>query len=467
MLVRADKQSASPRLATLRAVSPIKRKLFMPSLSQSPSGLTARQRISRARPFVFASTLCAALLTLSPAFATNGINLIGFGAESSLMAGADVAVARDTSALNTNPAGLTQIHGKVFDGFGSVLRTFDLVHKDGFGNDVHASNRYTFLGGGGYAQALHHIPCTAGVGMFAQGGAGGVFRDIQTAFGTTDRLSSLFGIAKVIPGIGCQVSNQLSLGASVSFIYAGIEQKLFPDTSSAVGPGFAGYQLKGASAYKAGFKLGAQYRVSPALTLAAAYTSKTELPLTGGSLVADYSALGLGKVVYADASVKGFALPQEIAVGLALKPADKWLLSFKLNWLNWSDAIKTVTLRATNPNNGAAPAAYQLVSPADWKDQWVIASALAYQWDSRTTLYAGHNYGKNPIPTQNSSPLLAGILEHHLTLGLARQVTPQWKLTGGLEYMLPVKVDYTSALFGPAQVRNEALTLHLMVSRRW
>ena len=53
----------------------------------------------------------------------------------------------------------------------------------------------------------------------------------------------------------------------------------------------------------------------------------------------------------------------------------------------------TVTVRATNPNNGLAPAVYELVSAADWKDQWVIASALAYDWDARTTLYLGHNFG--------------------------------------------------------------------------
>jgi hypothetical protein len=53
------------------------------------------------------------------AFATNGINLIGFETESTLMGGADIAVARDASALNTNPAGLTQIHGQAFDGFTS------------------------------------------------------------------------------------------------------------------------------------------------------------------------------------------------------------------------------------------------------------------------------------------------------------------------------------------------------------
>ena len=41
--------------------------------------------------------------------AANGLNLIGFGAESVAMGGADTAGARDTAALNTNPAGLAQL----------------------------------------------------------------------------------------------------------------------------------------------------------------------------------------------------------------------------------------------------------------------------------------------------------------------------------------------------------------------
>ncbi|WP_200877456.1 OmpP1/FadL family transporter [Methylobacter tundripaludum] len=116
---------------------------------------------------------------------------------------------------------------------------------------------------------------------------------------------------------------------------------------------------------------------------------------------------------------------------MAFKPVDAWLLSFKVNWINWADAVKSVTLRATDPENALAPAAYQIVTAGDWKNQWVFASGLAYNWNELTTIYAGHNYGKNPIPSQNSSPLLAGILEHHITLGAARQITTQWRLTGG------------------------------------
>jgi len=410
-------------------------------------------------------TLALSCASISPAYATNGINLIGFGAESTLMAGADIAVARDTSALNTNPAGLTHIQGRLMDGFGSMLRTTDLVHKDSNGNQEHASNRYTFLAGGGYAQSLGNLPCTAGVGLFAQGGAGGVFENIRTPFGNRDDLSSLFGIAKIIPGIGCGVNDKLSLGASLGIVYSTIEQDFFANTS--VGSAFAGYKLEDAAALRMGLKFGAQYRVNPSLTLAATYTEKTELPLTGGTLVADYTGIGLGKVKYSDATVKGFALPREIALGVAFKPTDALLLSFKANWLNWDDAIDTVTVRGTDPNNAAAPAEYTLVAPADWKNQWVVATGLAYTWDDRTTLYAGHNYGQNPIPRKNSSPLLAGILEHHLTFGAARKIDQNWLLTGGIEWMLPVGEKYTSPLFGEAEIRNEAIFFHLMLSRRW
>ena len=149
------------------------------------------------------------------------------------------------------------------------------------------------------------------------------------------------------------------------------------------------------------------------------------------------------------------------------QPTDALLLSFKVDWINWSDAIETVTLRATHPENAAAPSEYLLVSPADWKDQFVFASGLAYTLDDRTTLYAGHNFGKNPIPARNSSPLLAGILEHHITLGAARKIGQEWLLTGGLEYMLPVGEKYNNQLFGNAEVRNEAVFLHFMLSRRW
>lgn len=60
------------------------------------------------------------------------------------MAGADIAMARDTSALNTNQAGLTQIDNKHFDVYGLFLSITDLSHQDQFGNNCHVSMNRQF-----------------------------------------------------------------------------------------------------------------------------------------------------------------------------------------------------------------------------------------------------------------------------------------------------------------------------------
>jgi len=393
-------------------------------------------------------------------YATNGINLIGFGTESLLMGGADIAVARDTSALNTNPAGLTQIKGQRMDLYSSLLRTTDLTHQDQFGNDEHASNRYTLLGGGGYARKLAALPCTAGIGFFAQGGSGGVFKNLNTAFGTTDQeFSALFGIAKLTPGIGCQVTDRLSLGGSFGLVYATAEQKLFPDTAG------AGIKIKGLDSLRTSLKLGMQYKATPDLTLAATYTEKTKLPLSGGKLQLN---TGTGFVTYRDVKLKGLALPREVGLGAAYQAKDDLLLSVKFNWVNWADVIVDNTLTASDPDIPLPN--ISSTAQSNWRNQWVIATGLAYDYSDKTTLYAGYNYGKNPIPKEHITPLVAGIFEHHLTLGAAYQYNRDWKLTSGIEYDARKSVKYTNAElpFGAdAKLTNEAIWLHFMVSRTW
>lgn len=90
--------------------------------------------------------------------------MIGFGNESVLMAGADTAVARDTSSLNTNPAGLARIGGSAFDVYSAAAFALDNGHADRFGNDISASNRVTSIAGGGFARRLGGAPVVAGSG---------------------------------------------------------------------------------------------------------------------------------------------------------------------------------------------------------------------------------------------------------------------------------------------------------------
>jgi long-chain fatty acid transport protein len=320
------------------------------------------------------------------------------------------------------------------------------------------------LAGGGYAQQLESLPCTAGIGFFTQGGAGAVFKHINTPFGTNDEMSSLFGIAKITPGIGCQVTDNLSIGGSASLIYASIEQKFFYNTPPA--GDFAGFENKGADTIRFGFKLGAQYKLNEQWTLGASYTEKTELPLTGGTAKFNFGASGIAQ--YNNLSIKGFALPREVAIGAAFKPNPDLLLSAKINWINWADAINDVTTTWSDTSSTFAPAVKVDVRPQNWRNQIVYALGAAYTYDDKTTLYAGYNYGKNPVPKDNSNALLAATLEDHITLGFARKLDETWKLTSGIEFLLPKKVTYDSPLFGNnAEVRNEGFFIHCMLSKQW
>ena len=75
------------------------------------------------------------------AVASNGLNLIGYGAESVAMGGADVAVAADTLALNTNPAGIARLGGHALDVHNAVAHALNVSHADSLGNDQSVSNR--------------------------------------------------------------------------------------------------------------------------------------------------------------------------------------------------------------------------------------------------------------------------------------------------------------------------------------
>ena len=423
------------------------------------------------RPAYLVSTIL--LLLTSPVEATNGLSAIGFGTESLGMGGADLAVARDTSALNTNPAGLIQIPGSRLDLDNTAVFAVNVRHRDNFGNDVGVKNSPIFLGTVGYARHLDNHPVVVGIGLFIQGGAGYEYPELNTAFGTRDELSSLFGILKLSTGVAWRASDALSLGASVALTYARLDQRVFPNTSvSNPDPtqSFFGFELQDMEGFSRGYKLGAQYKLTDRMTLGVAYTGKTKLDLEDGQLVSNFSALGLDRVTYKDVKATGLNLAQEIGLGLAIRATDKLLVSFEVNWLNWSDAVQRSTLTARNPDNPAAPPTLSITASQDWRDQTVIAAGFAYMASDKLILRGGYNYARDPIPDRNLNPVLATIGEHHLTLGMGYQLGRFWRADGAIEYSFNSAVTYTNPAlpFGPeATEEDEYVAFHVRLSRQW
>jgi long-chain fatty acid transport protein len=410
-----------------------------------------------------------------PCDANNGFNLIGFGAESIGMAGSDIAVARDTSALGTNPAGLTQISGRMLDVTGAAVYGIDVRHQDDYGNDEQVSNK--LIGGGasfGYADRVAESQLVWGIGLFAQGGSGVVYKDINSPFGTRDDLSSRFRIAKLSSGLAWAVSDALSLGATLELVYADLNQKVFPDTSI-VNTGnpaesFFGYELADMNDFAPGYRFGARYRMNERVSLGVAYAPKTKLELDGGKMNVDMSAIGLGKVRYSDVTQKGIDKPQELGAGIAIQTTDSLLFALEVNWIDWSAAVRRSDIRARQPGNPAAPPGLDLTTQFNWRDQYVLAVGAAYDLTSRTVIRCGYNYGRNPIPDDHVTPLLASIAQHHLTLGAGHRITKTWRIDAALEYDLKEKVNYNNEElpFGSGAAESaEVLSLYVEIGGSW
>jgi long-chain fatty acid transport protein len=428
-------------------------------------------------PLLIAGAGLLSVLFSSCSLANNGLNLSGYGGESEAMGGADVAVSRDTFAVNANPAGLTQTKGQMFDLYVSEFNTVN-THTDQNGN-YRKNGNLPFGGWGaiGYARHFDDSSLTAGLGFFVQGGSGFSYKNLNTPFSNAgvaprDEITSVFSVLKLAPALGWKVNDQWSLGATMALNYAAASQQLFPNTSATVPFAFTGLNFKDASGMGLSARLGLQYRPSDDLTFGIVYGSPTRIPIKNGTLRVNYSAFGAGMVRYDDAQLKGFKLPQELTAGFAWRPTKPLLISVEEKWFDWS-VLQDLTLIAKNPrsNNPVVQPVITITSPVRLHDQHVIAIGFAYDYSETTTLMGGYNYGRRAIPDENLSPVFALIQAPHYMLGINQKIDPQWNFIGAAEYVGPrqqVTNPTNSPLFGTNMTEQQyGLVLHFMVSRRW
>lgn len=203
------------------------------------------------------------------------------------------------------------------------------------------------------------------------------------------------------------------------------------------------------------------------------YSSKIGIDLKNGRLTVNYEDLGLGRVTYRDAEIKGFALPQEISLGLAWRFHPNWLLAAETKWLNWASALNTSTLRARNPDREDLDPQLQKIAAAsklDWDDQYVLAVAIEWNYSPRTRLRAGLDLPSDPVPHENLSPLLNVVQKEQITAGFSRDLGHGWLFESAIQYQLSHEIRYTNeALPFGADTKLEYSVLGMVFSlgRRW
>ncbi len=407
-----------------------------------------------------------------PVLASNGLNVIGFGAESLGLGGADIPVSRDANAVNINPAGMTQIQGSRYDGAVVPFWSFDYSHTDALNDDHDSDSPLGVLMSHAYVFQALRPDLRFGVGLFASGGTGVKYHNLNTIFGTRDDYSAVLGVTKLAMGMAWQANDKLSWGLGANLSYSATRQKLFPDTSvdrPDPQPDFFGLRIDGADGLSWNGRVGILYKQTPNLTLGMSYSTETDLKLRNGTATINYNAIGLGRVKYRDVRIDGFALAQEFGAGFAWQFTPRWMWAAELNWLDWSHALRDVTVTATRPDNDAAPSRVFFAQTLDHKDQYVLGLGLAYSWSDKTVLRCGTNISGNAVPNETLTPTLNLTADFEVEVGFSHKFDRGWEFATALQIQGPKHEDYnnTDQPFGPSREDYGLAAVTLQLSRSW
>lgn len=434
--------------------------------------------------------ICTALLAASlvvtmsprPGLATNGMDMIGYGFRSSGMGGADVAVDSDATSVGGNPALINGSPRSATIGVSVLMPDLGLSHNVPTGpatavvDEVDGEAQYFPMPTLGYAHKLGQSPFTLGLGLYAQGGMGVDFQDVNTGMGTKDELTSNVSFMRLNPILAYQAAEWLSLGATAMVGYAQCEFSMYPETFY---PGvFAGMDVESLSSMGYAGRVGAQVKLGPMVRLGATYTSESNIELEDGTLTMNFGSMG-GKVDY-DVQMDEFTWPQEFEAGIAVLPVKGLTVAADVKWINWSATIDKPTLTVSGgPAGMEKPFRDASGNPTDtmvfdmnWDDQVVYAIGAEYAVNGTHTLRAGFNYGKNPVPDDNLSPLFPAIVEKHVTLGYGLNLG-KWAVDLAYEYAFENDQtnDNTNPAvnpFGPGlELTHAQNTVHAQISYRY
>jgi long-chain fatty acid transport protein len=116
-------------------------------------------------------------------------------------------------------------------------------------------------------------------------------------------------------------------------------------------------------------------------------------------------------------------LPQTIGVGASWKVSDALTLAADIEWVNWKNAFDTMTLNLSGGSNSnintmmGNSGSFTMEFPMNWENSFTVRLGGEVAASPALTLRAGYAYGTNPVPASTIFPVFPAIVENHLMLG--------------------------------------------------
>jgi long-chain fatty acid transport protein len=366
------------------------------------------------------------------AFATNGDNLIGLGAQARALGGTGTAAFFGSENALTNPALLAKSKGTEF-AFGGTV----------FMPDVKAS---TDVAGAPFSQTseadLSVIPevslsnrindnWTLGIGMYGSAGMGVDYRDTPGLFaGYTNLQMMKFAPTAAYNG------NGFGVGIAPVIQYGALDINY--NNGANVGSGTS-------SDIGFGFNIGGYYDVTKDLTLGLSYQSAIDMKYDDQITTA---AAGFQLPAFGLNLTDNLEQPAEIKLGVAYTTGP-WMVTGDYKQIKWGSA--------------------KGYKDFNWDDQNVFGLGVKYNGNGYW-VGAGYNYGKDPIKVLPSTSypnqainifnnhFFPGIVEKHFTFGGGVTLGKNSMLDMAVVYA--DEVDKTIQTGFVSQQMNPAATSH-------
>lgn len=428
-------------------------------------------------------TAAISSLCVSSAWATNGMNLEGYGPEALGMGGASFAYDNGTAATMNNPAtlGLMNQGARLDLAIGFLGPDVDST-ATGMGTASSGGDAY-FMPAFGYARKNGAL--TYGVAVFAQGGMGTEYNSntwlgmMTPPTGPSEQRSEVAVGRAMIP-VAYNVNDKLTIGGTVDLVWAGMDlimsmgggqlQQMTAGglVTGALAPALPGFNANDifqfdfsngsdftgeAMGYGMAGKLGLTYALSDTVTFGATYHSKTrlsDLKATGAYMHFTDANNVMGGLTDISGTVKiiDFEWPETYGLGLAFQATDKLMLAMDVKRIRWSETMKDFKLSFTADPGFGGGTTY-ITMPQNWDDQNVFSLGAAYAATKNLTLRIGANISDNPIPNNTLNPLFPAIIEEHYTAGFSYLLGDgSSEVTFALSHAPDVKQTNTNAL-GP------------------
>lgn len=378
----------------------------------------------------------------------NGLNLNGVGSRAISMGGAYVGLADDYSAVFWNPAGLTQIKGTSVSFFVTDVIPTATYKFAVYGIDATTVSNHYISGAIGMFWDCHLLD-NLKIGIFADVPSGlgaewdgAELRAFSGQSGKEFEWMSKIGVFNFGPVLAYQVSDKLSLGATVNVAYGIMDMKRPVDMLAGMGPGSDGamdtqYEEE-SSGMGTGFSFGALFKPTCGLSLGFAVKTRNTIGFSGSAKNATFGMMGAPTESDFDRDI---TWPLWVAGGIAVKPMSKLTLTADAQWTQWSATEDVLVTEYKDANwKGAMEASESNKMKLQWEDALQIRFGAEYLLSSCFAVRAGYYHDPAPGPYETANILLPSITNNVVTFGLGLlKGSIGFDLT--LEYLMGVERD--------------------------